>query len=190
LKDREPTFGLQVFLTAFEKSGRWERLSLKEVHAALKPELEALAALPDDRLKVVVDFVKEVTEGADNSSSPGDPEVLAVLSRGVEILSPYQRLMDAKSIASLGIQPYSYGIQRHGTQVLLPLLQERPDEFLAGMNHLLKLAGPVYRRQGDELSELVSHLSVDWPSPCGMLGKPTARVLNCSHFWRNRSGVS
>ena len=158
LKEREPTFGLRVFLESFEKTGRWEKLSVKEVHEALKPELEQLAALTDERLKVVVDFIKEVTEGSDNSTNQGDPEVLAVLSRGVEILSPLQRLMDAKSIANLGIQPYPYAIQEYASGVLLPLLKEHPDDFLAGMKHLLKLAAPVYRRQGDNVSELVSRL--------------------------------
>lgn len=171
LKEREPTFGLQVFLTAFEKAGRWEQLSVKELHAALKPELETLAGFSDDRLKVITNFVKEVTEGGESSTDQGDPEVLAVLTRGAEIRSPWQRLMEAKSIASLGIQPYSYAIQQHGAAVLLPLLREHPDDFVTGMRQLAKLAAPVYRRQGDDLSDLVSHVltgAVELDAPRGM----------------------
>lgn len=171
LKEREPTFGLQIFLDSFEKTGRWQELSVKEVHKALKPELEPLAALTDERLKVVVDFMKEVTEDADSPTNQGDPDVLAVLSRGVEILSPLQRLMDAKTIVNLGIQPYSYAIQQYSGEILLPLMKEHPDDFLAGMKHLLKLAAPVYRRQGDDVSDLISHVlnaAVSMDAPHGL----------------------
>lgn len=186
LKERESTFGLKIFLDSFEKTGRWQKLSVKEVHKALKPELEQLAAFTDERLKVVVDFMKEVTEDADSPTNEGDPDVLAVLSRGVEILSPLQRLMDAKSIANLGIQPYSYAIQEYSSEILLPLLKEHPDDFLAGMKHLLKLAAPVYRRQGDDLSELISHVlnaAVSMDPPRGLaIGLRYAGETNSEGF--------
>jgi tetratricopeptide (TPR) repeat protein len=158
LKEQESTFGLRIFLLVFDKTRSWEPNSMEELHATLKPDLAKLAVMPDDKLKVVADFIREMSRSSAESYNQGDPEVLAVLNRGVEIISPFRALMEARSISSLNIQAYSYGIQQHGSQVLLPLVKEHPDDFVAGMNHLLKLAAPIYRRQGDDLSELVAHL--------------------------------
>lgn len=164
LKAREQTFGTRLFIAIVESTDSFAGRA--EIHKAIKPDLDKLQAFSDERFVVFAAFIKRLCEyrsyySSSTASEIGDPDVEVVLNRGNTPASQFEKIMAAKSLSDLGIDGSYYDLQELSERELTKLIEHgRPKEFVAALNHLLKLhkrTGAMQRQSDVQpfLTELV-----------------------------------
>ncbi len=160
LKDREPTFGTRLFIKMIESNGSSFREG--DIHQVLKVDLDNLAALPDEKITQLVNMIQEIvslgsyySSGSDFNSV--DPEVQAVLSRGMNLTAQFEKFMAAKSLKDLDVGGDFYEFREYAGRILLLFIEhQKPKEFALAFRHFLELASKELgvRRQV-EISQFV-----------------------------------